>query len=145
MTSLPGIYGSLPDDLGVRLMRLSIPEPNTGCWLWLGTLSKAGYGRIMIRRQQKRAHRVAYEYFKGPIPPGLDLDHLCFTKVCINPDHLEPVTRSVNMKRALHVIANRQRTHCRHGHVLNTVDCYGRRFCLMCRRAYDRRRKPRRK
>lgn len=75
-----------------------VPEPNTGCWLYTNVFNN-GYGQIQINGRDTLAHRTAYEYFKGPIPEGLELDHLCRTKACVNPDHLEPVTRSENVRR----------------------------------------------
>lgn len=79
-----------------RFDSLISPEPNTGCWLWLGTLSDNGYGIYAHRR----AHRIAFEQMKGGIPPGLDLDHLCRVRCCVNPEHLEPVTRKENCRRS---------------------------------------------
>lgn len=85
-----------------RLERLSIPEPNSGCWLWMGSLSKFGYGQIMMPGgKPRRAHRVSYEAHKGPIPPGLDVRHTCDMRCCINPDHLLIGTRKQNMQDAL--------------------------------------------
>ena len=67
------------------------------CWLWTGGQS-AGYGRFGFKgRPNLGAHRFAYELLVGPIPPGLDLDHLCRVRNCVNPDHLEPVTRRENL------------------------------------------------
>ncbi len=65
------------------------------CWLWTGALDKGGYGFF----QNKRAHRMSYEWAKGPIPAGLQLDHLCFVRNCVYPDHLEPVTAKENTRR----------------------------------------------
>lgn len=71
------------------------------CWHWRG--GKAGdYGKMYINGGTRVAHAVAYEWFVGPIPPGHEIDHLCRTRNCVNPRHLEAVTRSVNVKRALH-------------------------------------------
>ena len=70
-----------------------------GCILWGGHLSKWGYGRVTYKGRLVQAHRVAYELFKGPIPEGLQLDHLCRVRNCVNPDHLEPVTPSENTLR----------------------------------------------
>ena len=83
-----------------RLGRLSIPEPNTGCLIWLGSLAH-GYGRIGKSRQRgsRYAHIVAYELANGPVPEGLQLDHKCRVRCCINPDHLEPVTQQENIRR----------------------------------------------
>ncbi len=83
----------------------SIPEPNSGCLLWLGEVNSAGYGRIsqgnshVGKRVRSLAHRVSYELAKGQVPPGMELDHLCRVPSCINPEHLEPVTRSENNRR----------------------------------------------
>lgn len=78
----------------------------TGCWNWLGPLSKAGYALGTVQRsqggivRQAVAHRMFYEEAKGPIPEGLVLDHLCRNRRCVNPDHLEPVTQVVNRRRS---------------------------------------------
>lgn len=87
-------------------MGLSDLEPNLRsrikrsgeCWLWTG--GHSWYGAIRIGRKVLRVHRVVYELLVGPIPAGLVLDHLCENKLCVNPDHLEPVTQSENMRRA---------------------------------------------
>jgi hypothetical protein len=71
-----------------------------GCWLWQGTMNWKGYGRISIGDREIGAHRVSYEIFVGPIPDGLEIDHLCKVRGCVNPDHLEPVTRRINQQRA---------------------------------------------
>lgn len=75
-----------------------------GCWLWLGSRNSHGYGRLRLRAPDgthpfHRAHRWFYEQEVGPIPPGLDLDHLCEVKTCVNPAHLEPVTTLENTRR----------------------------------------------
>jgi hypothetical protein len=67
-----------------------------GCWLWTGATLR-GYARF----KTKTAYRFAYEHLVGPIPEGLDIDHLCRVKACVNPDHLEPVTRKVNIRRGV--------------------------------------------
>jgi len=72
---------------------------DTGCWLWTGGLNKAGYGRLETADGSDRAHRVSYARLVGPIPEGLELDHLCRTRACIRPDHLQPVTHHQNVKR----------------------------------------------
>ena len=71
------------------------------CWLWAGALNNSGYGTIKIDGVTIGAHRHAYELAGGVIPDGLDLDHLCSVRRCVNPDHLEPVTRSENIRRAV--------------------------------------------
>lgn len=76
-------------------------RPDLGpCWVWTAARHGKGYGMFSVDRKRKvRAHRFAYEMMVGPIPEGLDLDHLCRNRACVNPEHLEPVTRSVNLKR----------------------------------------------
>ena len=80
-----------------------VPEPNTGCWLWIAGVNKDGYGGFRADTRTWLAHRVSYEHFVGPIPEGLELDHLCRTRSCVNPNHLEPVIHIVNVRRGLNV------------------------------------------
>ena len=77
-----------------------VPEPNSGCWFWVGGMSTRDYGVIYTSRGHNiRAHRVAYEMTKGSIPAGLVIDHLCRVHCCVNPDHLEAVTQAENVRR----------------------------------------------
>jgi len=107
----------------------------SGCWLWTGRLNRSGYGQMF---DGPSAHRVSYEIAKGLIPDGLELDHLCCTPACVNPDHLEPVTRDENARRR----AERNVT-CKNGHPWSPETTYiwkgvirGRqarqRKCLVC-------------
>lgn len=81
-----------------RLNQHTVDEA-TGCWL-TPVVRRDGYGQISVKGKVHRAHRFYYEYLKGPVPEGLDLDHLCRNRACVNPDHLEPVTRQVNLRRS---------------------------------------------
>lgn len=76
-----------------------IPEPNSGCWLWIKTLSEHGYGRMLINYRIVFAHRFSYQQFRGSLTDGLVLDHLCRNRCCVNPDHLEQVTQTENVRR----------------------------------------------
>jgi hypothetical protein len=76
-----------------------IPEPNSGCWL-CDKPGSGGYAHFCWKGKAYGAHRVAWALFRGPIPDKLEIDHTCFVKCCVNPDHLEPVTRLENCKRA---------------------------------------------
>jgi hypothetical protein len=91
--------GLMPTPLE-RLNRKIIPEPNTGCWLWLGCLCHDGYPQTRWPVTQKRgyAHRLVYELMVGPIPDSHELDHTCFVRDCVNPDHLRPLTPTENKK-----------------------------------------------
>jgi hypothetical protein len=75
------------------------PEPNSGCWLWVGGSDQHGYGRFAINTKGKTAlsHRLAYEHFVANIPYGFDVCHKCDVPSCVNPDHLFVGTRKDNM------------------------------------------------
>ena len=121
------------------------PEPNTGCWLWTGTLNGRGYGLIKFDGRNIYAHRYVFERLVGPIPPGLELDHLCKVHCCVNPTHLEPTTHRENCLRGVSFSAiNARKTTCHNGHPLsgdNLVQSAlrrGGRTCRICWNAYYR-------
>lgn len=94
-----------------------MPEPNSGCYLWLGTWDRYAYGSFYYNGRAGKAHRFSYEIHKGQIPNGLVIDHLCRNPYCVNPDHMEAVTYRTNIMRGInHVAFYKQRTHCAHGH-----------------------------
>lgn len=110
------------------------------CWIWTACVDRrSGYGRVTIGGKSHYTHRIAYQAFVGPIPEGLDLDHLCRVRACCNPSHLEPVTPQVNMLRGMSVGAVAQRRDvCNHGvHDYATYGVTykdGRRHCRECDR-----------
>lgn len=86
-------------DLPPKVQDRIMPEPMSGCWLWIGH-TNGGYGRYQPHDAiSVYAHRMVYEILIGAVSPDLDLDHLCRTKACVNPAHLEPVTHAVNISR----------------------------------------------
>lgn len=122
-----------------KLAHYSIPEPNSGCVLWLGGYGRGGYAKFLHKGRYTVAHRVSYELANGPIPSGMVLDHLCRVRSCINPDHLEPVTNRENTLRGVNFIASHARkTMCMHGHALTPRPDGKGRYCLECRKGWDR-------
>lgn len=113
-----------------------------GCWQWYGACSN-GYGVFCENGIHIKAHRYAYETMVGAVPDGLELDHLCRNKRCVNPEHLEAVTRGENIKRGLLPDIGRRfqqgKMHCPWGHPYNSQNTYLRldragRECKACRR-----------
>lgn len=116
-----------------------------GCWIWTGPVDSKGYGRLLVGGRGGTAigaHRIAYELHIGPIPDGLDLDHLCRTPLCVNPAHLEPVTRGENTRRGVALQRRSDkaaaRTECGKGHEFTPENTYrdpkGHRRCRACER-----------
>ena len=128
----------------VRFDRLVMPEPNSGCHLWLGVIDKGprgGYGQFW-NGKCTRAHIFAYVRQYGPVPEGLEIDHKCRVRSCVNPDHLRVVTRRENVLCSTSPAAVYARsTRCKKGHELsaeNTLTERGRngrtqRRCRTCR------------
>lgn len=115
-------------------LRYEIAE--NGCWNWTGAIH-LGYGEIRWKGRLFRAHQIAYLLFKGDVPEGLEIDHLCENRRCVNPDHLEAVTHQVNIARGR--LKTRQ-SHCNSGHPLSGENLgwhrtQGTRFCIACSRA----------
>lgn len=106
------------------------------CWLWQGKDNGDGYGTLETEGRRMYAHRYAYELLVGPIPVGLQIDHLCRVRHCVNPDHMETVTNKENTLRGENFIAQQaRRTHCPKGHIydlFNTRWWQGMRFCRTC-------------
>lgn len=136
----------MPLSLSERLWsKVSFASGARGCWMWTGAVNDSGYGIIWNGRGTVRAHRVVYELTMGLIPQGLQLDHLCRVRSCVNPNHLEPVTARDNVLRGNGISAHHAiKTHCPSGHEYseqNTTLCAGKRYCRACAINKQRRRR----
>lgn len=107
------------------------------CWIWTGRRAHNGYGRVKFAGRDQAVHRITYELVNGPIPDGLEPDHLCRIRACCRPDHLEPVTHVVNCRRG----GFAARSECAYGHPYTEGSFYIRvrpscqeRVCLACQR-----------
>lgn len=118
------------------------------CWLWTATVTKGGYGMFYFNGHHVYAHRFAYEWFVGPIPAGLQIDHVrsrgCRHRHCVNPAHLEAVTQRENLLRGDTISARAAAaTHCPQGHPYSgdnlQVRKTGKRNCRECHREQNRR------
>ena len=133
-----GCWTGLPAEIENKIM----PEPNSGCWIWLGAMhdKKEGYGGSMWAGKRYRAHRLTYLLLRGPIKLTQDIDHLCRNRICVNPDHLEPCSRKTNIHRGEGIAAkNLVKTNCPQGHPYSTENTYywnNQRFCRTCSRRY---------
>lgn len=127
-----------------------------GCWLWGASKYPKGYGMFRFAGRPMQAHRFAYELVVGPIPDGLQIDHLCRVRHCVNPSHLEAVSNRENTLRGVGATAvNAAKTHCERGHEFTPENTrrkasspatpYGARQCRECDRLRDRTHRSRRR
>jgi hypothetical protein len=114
-----------------------------GCWLWMAGLQTAGYGHAWLEGRSQLAHRAAYLASGRTIPDGMQLDHKCRIRQCVNPDHLEPVTSQENSRRSPISVnsINAQKTHCSRGHAYSHTTKNGKRACRTCDAIYSKRRR----
>ena len=132
----------------IRFARKYVPEPNSGCWTWLGFVNRRGYGRFFNGNTLVQAHRFSYEQYHGSIPEGCELDHLCRNTGCVNPAHLEAVSHRINILRGTSPAAQRARKHhCDHGHSFTPENTYtdskNRRSCRQCHLLTEQKRRQR--
>src|SRR3990167_2214942 len=108
------------------LESMYVPEPNSGCWIWLGARTLRNYPILQIEGMSQRAHRAVYEFYHGKVAHNLVIDHLCRNTLCVNPKHLEPVTSWINVKRgrASPPVLNAIKTHCINGHLFDETNTH---------------------
>jgi hypothetical protein len=133
----------LADEHRVCLFTKKVSKQPNGCWLWTAYTTDFGYGQFFDGERIVGAHVFSYRHFKGKIPDGFDLDHLCRVRNCVCPDHLEPVTRQVNLLRGETIPSRKaQQTHCEKGHEFLDSNIYraknGTRACRICRAERNR-------
>ncbi len=141
-----GVYDRRKIPIIERFLAKIVKDKETGCWNWVGYVNKGGYGLISSDTRPLLSHRVSHTFYKGDIPKGFDIDHLCRNRSCCNPDHLEAVTRKENLKRGIgpQLASERSKaaTHCPKGHeytVENTrYRTQGWKLCRICSRANRR-------
>jgi hypothetical protein len=131
---LNGHHTKLPRGVAWDRFLTKVKRQGDGCWLWTASLNVNGYAQFWNGKRMYPAHRFAYERLVGSVPDGLQLDHLCRVRHCVNPDHLEPVTNRENVLRGK---TGRLKTHCAKGHPWIPENLYvapgsGRKFCRMC-------------
>lgn len=117
------------------------------CWNWTEGKTGKGYGNFSMAGRSLTAHRFAYESLVGPVPDGLELDHLCRNRACVNPYHLDPVPHAVNVRRGVSGIVNggrqARKTHCPQNHQYTPGNTYvnpntGGRLCRSCQRSWQK-------
>jgi len=111
-----------------------------GCWIWIGAISMLDrhknfpYGNISYKKKHWQAHRASYFLYRGNIPKGLEIDHLCKVTNCVNPNHLEAVTRLENVRRSSRFLKDGEK--CKNGHLVvpenYKIRKEGFKRCLLC-------------
>lgn len=134
----------ISDPIGHVINNVHIDE-ETDCWLWAKPSHRDGYARARLNQKYQLVHRFMWKYaYDQPVPEGLELDHLCRNKACVNPAHLEPVTHLENVRRGTAGQWEAKKTHCTRGHPyegehLRVNARSGKRACRTCEGARLRR------
>lgn len=123
-----------------RITNKLMPIPESGCFVWTGQEDRGGYGMVWFEGKKRLTHRVVWQLERGPIAPGMSLDHLCRVRCCVNPYHLEPVDMRTNILRGSgRASLNASKVACSKGHPFTDENTYitskGSRYCRICGRS----------
>lgn len=111
-----------------------------GCWVWRGSLNTHGYGQFKLHYKNIGAHRISHLLYVGEIPAGLQIDHLCRNRACVNPKHLRLLTLKENVLSGIGITAqNLKKTKCPKGHLYDKINSQNRRCCSTCQKEASRR------
>lgn len=138
-------YRMIPETRMRQFQRRIRKDAADGCWNWTGPMTWNGYGITRFKGKNTTAHRAFWRFMRGEIPDGMDLDHLCRNRLCVNTDHLEQVTRSENLRRGF------ESRGCVNGHpykpedfsIVRRSDGSTERRCKVCHRERNGRAKRR--
>lgn len=123
-------------ELTKRILEKIVGEPMTGCWLWTAQIGRGGYARLKVRNRSLDAHKYIFELLNGAVQGGLELDHLCRVRCCVNPAHLEAVPKRTNILRGKSFAAvNAAKAVCANGHPFDSLRSNGHRRCQQCNTA----------
>lgn len=134
-----------------RLLAKIARNPATGCWDWRGARQPTGYGTLWNGHRPEQAHRIAYRLYRGEIPAGCEIDHICRNRGCVNPEHLRAVPHRENMRVSDTIMGrNAAKMFCKRGHPLTGENLYrvpstGARQCRACLRLHAANRRERRR
>jgi len=130
--------------IAYRFAECPNPKLKGPCHVWYGSIQKGGYGSISYKGKHMLAHRYVWEQTNGPIPSGLEIDHMCRVRSCCNADHLRVVTHKVNTTENSYSVGakNKPKTHCPSGHAYDAsntrINKAGSRVCCQCQRDHGR-------
>ena len=141
---------TMPVSTEKRLMKKVIKNALTGCWEFVGSRLPSGYGILWNGNRPEGAHRIAYRLFIEDIPNGLEVDHKCNNRSCVNPDHLCLLSHKDNIRKSASIMGeNFRKTHCKRGHPLSGENLFiaksGSRQCRECMKLHARNAKARKK